>query len=152
MPIFSRFTQSFSRLIRDMNGEKKNISLLMIFFTVSFSRFASSRRMKHTFMYIFLSTGKFAVSVLVGGSLRGDPVGHFTHKNHQLEAARICTIFCAHLHSLALFYVCLHPTAFMTTAFWNFRLSLRLGISLDIFVYTPVSSFVVSRFACSVLV
>ena len=35
---FSRFTQSFSRLIRDINGEK-NISLMMIFFTVSFSRF-----------------------------------------------------------------------------------------------------------------
>ena len=34
--------QSFSRLIRDINGEK-NISLLMIFFTVSFSRFAPSR-------------------------------------------------------------------------------------------------------------
>ena len=42
MPIFSRFMQSFSRSIRDMNGEK-NISLLMIFFTVSFSRFTPSR-------------------------------------------------------------------------------------------------------------
>ena len=39
---FSRFTQSFSRFMRDINGEK-NISLLMIFFTVSFSRFAPSR-------------------------------------------------------------------------------------------------------------
>ena len=39
---FSRFTQSFSRFIRDINGEKK-ISLLMIFFTVSFSRFAPPR-------------------------------------------------------------------------------------------------------------
>ena len=39
---FSRFTQSFSRFIRDTNGEKK-ISLLMIFFTVSFSRFTPSR-------------------------------------------------------------------------------------------------------------
>ena len=29
---FSRFTQSFSRFIRDINGEK-NISLLMIFFS-----------------------------------------------------------------------------------------------------------------------
>ena len=34
---FSRFMQSFSRSIRDINSEK-NISLLMIFFTVSFSR------------------------------------------------------------------------------------------------------------------
>ena len=42
MPIFSRFTQSFSRFITDINGEK-NISLLMIFFMVSFSRFAPSR-------------------------------------------------------------------------------------------------------------
>ena len=33
----------FSRFVRDINGEKKNISLLMIFFTVSFSRFAPSR-------------------------------------------------------------------------------------------------------------
>ena len=40
---FSRFTQSFSRFIGDINGEKKNISLLMIFFTVSFSRFTPSR-------------------------------------------------------------------------------------------------------------
>ena len=41
---FSRFTvyADFSRFIRDINGEKKNISLLMIFFTVSFSRFAPS--------------------------------------------------------------------------------------------------------------
>ena len=39
---FSRFMQKFSRSIRDINGEK-NISLLMIFFTVSFSRFAPSR-------------------------------------------------------------------------------------------------------------
>ena len=51
MPIFSRsgadfFTvyADFSRFVRDINGEqKKNISLLMIFFTVSFSRFAPSR-------------------------------------------------------------------------------------------------------------
>ena len=50
MPIFSRFGADFftvyadfSRFIRDINGEKKNISLLMIFFTVSFSRFAPSR-------------------------------------------------------------------------------------------------------------
>ena len=42
MPIFSWFMQSFSRSIRDINGEK-NISLLMIFFMVSFSRFAPSR-------------------------------------------------------------------------------------------------------------
>ena len=42
VPIFSRFTQSFSRFIRDIDGEK-NISLLMIFFTVSFSRFTPSR-------------------------------------------------------------------------------------------------------------
>ena len=32
----------FSRFVSDINGEKKNISLLMIFFTVSFSRFAPS--------------------------------------------------------------------------------------------------------------
>ena len=42
---FSRFTQSLSRFIRDINGEKKQTSLLMIFFTVSFSRFAPSRNM-----------------------------------------------------------------------------------------------------------
>ena len=48
-PIFSRFGANFftvyadfSRLIRDINGEKKHL-LLMIFFTVSFSRFAPSR-------------------------------------------------------------------------------------------------------------
>ena len=41
---FFTFTQCFSRLIRDINGEK-NISLLMIFFTVSFSRFAPSREL-----------------------------------------------------------------------------------------------------------
>ena len=40
---FSRFTQSFSRCIRDINSEKI-ISLLMIFFTVSFSRFTPSRK------------------------------------------------------------------------------------------------------------
>ena len=39
---FSRFAQSFSRFKRDINGEKKSISLLMIFFTVSFSRFTPS--------------------------------------------------------------------------------------------------------------
>ena len=33
----------FSRFVRDINGEKKNISLSMSFFTVSFSRFAPSR-------------------------------------------------------------------------------------------------------------
>ena len=33
----------FSRFIRDINGKKKNISLLMIFFKVSFSRFTPSR-------------------------------------------------------------------------------------------------------------
>ena len=50
MPIFSRFGADFftvyadfSRFIRDINGEKKNISLSMSFFTVSFSRFAPSR-------------------------------------------------------------------------------------------------------------
>ena len=43
MPIFTRFGADlftvyadFSRFIRDANGEKKNISLLMIFFTVRF--------------------------------------------------------------------------------------------------------------------
>ena len=48
--IFSRFGADFfkvyadfSRFIRDINGEKKNISYLMIFFTVSFSRFTPSR-------------------------------------------------------------------------------------------------------------
>ena len=47
VPIFSRFGADFftvyadfSRFVRDINGEKKKISLLMIFFTVSFSRFA----------------------------------------------------------------------------------------------------------------
>ena len=39
---FSRFMQSFSRFIRDVNGEKTS-RYLMIFFTVSFSRFAPSR-------------------------------------------------------------------------------------------------------------
>ena len=40
----------FSRFIRDTNGGKKNISLSMIFFTVSFSRFAPSQFFspKHT--------------------------------------------------------------------------------------------------------
>ena len=38
---FSRFMQSFSRFIRDKNGEKKKSRVIdMIFFTVSFSRFA----------------------------------------------------------------------------------------------------------------
>ena len=42
---FSRFMQSFSRFIRDINGEtKKTFSLLMVFFTVSFSRFTPSRK------------------------------------------------------------------------------------------------------------
>ena len=39
---FSRSTQSFSRFIRDINGEKKNL-VIDDFFTVSFSRFAPSR-------------------------------------------------------------------------------------------------------------
>ena len=50
MPIFSRFGADFftvyadfSRFVRDINGEKKNFSLSMSFFTVSFSRFAPSR-------------------------------------------------------------------------------------------------------------
>ena len=50
MPIVSRFGADFftvyadfSRFVRDINGEKKNISLSMSFFTVSFSRFAPSR-------------------------------------------------------------------------------------------------------------
>ena len=50
MPIFSRFGADFftvyadfSRFVRDINGEEKNISLSMSFFTVSFSRFAPSR-------------------------------------------------------------------------------------------------------------
>ena len=50
MPIFSRFGADFftvyadySRFVRDINGETKNISLSMSFFTVSFSRFAPSR-------------------------------------------------------------------------------------------------------------
>ena len=50
MPIFSRFGADFFtvyadflRFVRDINGEKKNISLSMSFFTVSFSRFAPSR-------------------------------------------------------------------------------------------------------------
>ena len=51
MPIFSRFGADFftvyadfSRFVRDINGEKK-ISLLMIFFTVSFSRSTPSRNL-----------------------------------------------------------------------------------------------------------
>ena len=51
MLVFSRFGADlftvyadFSRFIRDINGEKKNILLLMIFLTVSFSRFAPSRQ------------------------------------------------------------------------------------------------------------
>ena len=40
---FSRFMQCFSRFIRDINGENK-ISLLMIFFTATFSRFTPSRK------------------------------------------------------------------------------------------------------------
>ena len=39
----------FSRFIRDINGEKKNLSLLLIFFTVSFSRFAPSRMVRSDF-------------------------------------------------------------------------------------------------------
>ena len=42
MPIFSRFAQSFSRFIRDANGEKEHLVIDMIFFTVSFSRFTPS--------------------------------------------------------------------------------------------------------------
>ena len=50
VPIFSRFGADFftvyadfSRFVRDINGEQKNISLSMSFFTVSFSRFPPSR-------------------------------------------------------------------------------------------------------------
>ena len=43
VPIFFTVYADFSRFVRDINGEKKNISLLIIFFTVSFSRFAPSR-------------------------------------------------------------------------------------------------------------
>ena len=43
VPIFFTVYADFSRFVRDINGEKKKISLLMIFFTVSFSRFAPSR-------------------------------------------------------------------------------------------------------------
>ena len=46
MPIFSRFTQSFSRFIRDINGEKKDL-VIDDFFTVSFSRFTPSREGCH---------------------------------------------------------------------------------------------------------
>ena len=68
MPIFLRFGADFftvyadfSRFVRDINGEKKNISLSMSFFTVSFSRFTPSR---------ITSTGakfwlRFCLSVLV---------------------------------------------------------------------------------------
>ena len=43
-PIFFTVYADFSRFVRDINGEKKkNISLSMSFFTVSFSRFAPSR-------------------------------------------------------------------------------------------------------------
>ena len=51
--IFSRFGADFftvyadfSRFVRDINSEKKNISLSMSFFTVSFSRFAPSRKVQ----------------------------------------------------------------------------------------------------------
>ena len=47
VPIFFTVYADFSRFVRDINGEKKNISLVMIFFTVSFSRFAPSRSMSH---------------------------------------------------------------------------------------------------------
>ena len=40
---FSRFTQSFSRFIRDINGEKKKHLVIDDLFTVSFSRFTPSR-------------------------------------------------------------------------------------------------------------
>ena len=57
MPIFSWFGADFftvyadsSRFVRDISGEKKkNISLSMSFFTVSFSRFAPSRLPSHRF-------------------------------------------------------------------------------------------------------
>ena len=62
---FSRFTQSFSRFIRDINGEKKNISLLMIFFTVSFSRFTPSRLIRHQDVFVFNG------AVKEGGPLKG---------------------------------------------------------------------------------
>ena len=63
MLIFSRFTQSFSRFIRDVNGEK-NISLLMIFFTASFSRFTPSRVSDHLQKYVF-----FAILLGILGAL-----------------------------------------------------------------------------------
>ena len=43
---FSRFTQSFSLFIRDINGEKKHL-VIDDLFTVSFSRFTPSRKNKN---------------------------------------------------------------------------------------------------------
>ena len=43
-PFFHTVCADFSRFVRDINGEKKSISLSMSFFTVSFSRFAPSRK------------------------------------------------------------------------------------------------------------
>ena len=67
MPIFSRFGADFftvyadfSRFVRDINGEKKNISLSMSFFTVSFSRFAppleiTGKQIVYVYVPFFLS-------------------------------------------------------------------------------------------------
>ena len=49
VPIFFTVYADFSRFVRDINGEKKNISLSMSFFTVSFSRFAPSRMLSWKF-------------------------------------------------------------------------------------------------------
>ena len=83
MPIFSRFGADFftvyadfSRFVREINGEKKNISLSMSFFTVSFSRFAPSRIRTKSVGKRPINEGKRPIKakVLVGvsvGSLMG---------------------------------------------------------------------------------
>ena len=67
VPIFFTVYADFSRFIRDINGEKKNISLLMIFFTVSFSRFTPSR----IFGWVFL----LAVEIRFGFVYLGWEIG-----------------------------------------------------------------------------
>ena len=60
----SRFTQSFSRFIRDINGENNNL-VIDDFFTVSFSRFAPPLKrnldghFRATFSRVWVFEGKF---------------------------------------------------------------------------------------------
>ena len=86
----------FSRFVRDINGEKKNISLSMSFFTVSFSRFAPSRKISlkyltFTFGVITFSLGKershwgnhvcfrgFWVTLILSGLLWSQEHAHFS--------------------------------------------------------------------------